>query len=162
SLKPEERRALLEEAADVRRYQVRIEEAQSRLTATRDNVEKVDLIVAEIAPRLGQLQRAARRALEHGRLAEELAEALNAWYGVQWRCREESVVAARAAYDQVNAEFVAAGAEEDQFESRLGDMRAAAARLRTDHERGDESLSRLRDQVRAADQRRALDQERLG
>src|SRR3712207_6386507 len=84
SLKPEERRALLEEAAEVRRYQVRIEEAQDRLAATQDNLETVDLIVSEIAPRLTQLARAARRAQEHQRLAEELAEALNAWYGLQW------------------------------------------------------------------------------
>jgi chromosome segregation protein len=162
SLKPEERRALLEEAAEVRRYQVRIEEAQDRLAATQDNLEKVDLIVAEIAPRLGQLERAARRAQDHERLAEELAEALNAWYGAQWRQREEALVAARAAYDQCNAEFAAAGAEFDQLEMRLTAVRTEAARLRGELDQHESRLRDLREQARGAEQRRALDEERLG
>ncbi|MGH2586979.1 MAG: chromosome segregation protein SMC [Dehalococcoidia bacterium] len=162
SLKPEERRALLEEAAEVRRYQVRIEEARDRLAATQDNLEKVDLIVSEIAPRLTQLERAARRAQEHGRLAEDLAEALNAWYGVQWRQREESLVAARAAYDQHNAEFVAASAEGDQLDSRVAAVRADSGRLRSEVEEATEKLRALREQARAAEQRTALDEERLG
>lgn len=162
SLKPEERRALLEEAAEVRRYQVRIEEAQDRLAATQDNLEKVDLIISEIAPRLGQLERAARRAQEHGGLVEELAEALNAWYGLQWRQREEALVGARASYDQHNAEFAAAGADADQLDSRVSTVRGDVARLDKERADGEERLRGLREQIRAAEQRRTLDDERLG
>jgi len=54
NLRPEERRFLLEEAADVQRYRLKIEEAQNRLAATRDNMERVQFLVDEIAPRLSQ------------------------------------------------------------------------------------------------------------
>jgi chromosome segregation protein len=162
SLRPEERRRLLEEAADVRRHQMRIEEAQGRLAATRENLAKVDLIIAEIAPRLGQLERAARRAQDHARLVEELAEAQNAWYSLQWQQRSEALVAARALYDQRNAEFTSALAEADQLDARLDAVLRRTAERQAEVTRLDEHLRELREQARAADQRRTLEAERLG
>jgi len=76
SLRPEERRTLIEEAADVRRYRLKIDESTDQLAATRDNRDRVELLVAEIAPRLAQLERQARRASEHAELSSALADAV--------------------------------------------------------------------------------------
>ncbi len=43
-MRPEERRRLLEEAADVRLLRLRLDEARDRLSATRENLERVNLL----------------------------------------------------------------------------------------------------------------------
>ena len=78
NLRPEDRRDLIEEAADIQRYRLKIEEAQDRLKATHENVERVKLLMKEIAPRLSQLERQARRAGDHARLSHQLSAALRA------------------------------------------------------------------------------------
>jgi chromosome segregation protein len=161
SLKPEERRALIEEAAEIRRYRIKIEEAQDRLAATQENLEKVDLLVAEIAPRLGQLERQARRAREHGQLTRELAEMLHAWYGQQWRARDEALVAARAVHDQRNAAFAGAQAELDQLEQRLVTVRERLAAEHHSEQAALEQLRRAEEDARAMEQRLRLEDERL-
>lgn len=96
SMRPEERRGLIEEAADVRRHRVKIEEAESRLAATSENLERGRLLIAEIGPRLSQLQRQAQRANEYSRLSQELADTLQALARLRWR----SVTAAEAGSEQ--------------------------------------------------------------
>src|SRR5579875_3027738 len=46
SLRPEERRTLIEEAADVRRHRLKIEEALDQLAATRENRDRIELLVS--------------------------------------------------------------------------------------------------------------------
>ena len=79
SLRPEERRGLVEEAADVRRHRLKLEEALTKLTATHENLERVRLLVGELGPRLAQLERQAERAAAHALFTRELADALKSW-----------------------------------------------------------------------------------
>ena len=79
-MRPEERRRLLEEAADVRLLRSSLDEARDRLSATRENLERVQLLLDEIGPRLAQLERQASRAEQHSKLARELAETLQELY----------------------------------------------------------------------------------
>ncbi|MCC6382189.1 MAG: chromosome segregation protein SMC [Dehalococcoidia bacterium] len=108
SMNPEERRSFLDEAADVKRFRLKIREAQDRLAATRENISRVTLVVGEIEPRLVHLSRQADRAREHGRLSLELGELLRAFYGHRWSEAHNSIVRARAALDQRAAEDAAA------------------------------------------------------
>lgn len=85
SLRAEERRGLFEDAAGIRPYQVQRAEAEGRLRATEQNLERLRDIVSEIEPRLEPLAEQARRALEHKRLDSELQEVLLTWYALQWR-----------------------------------------------------------------------------
>ena len=85
SLRPEDRRALIEEAADVRLYRNKLEDAQHKLKATRENMDRVRLLVREIEPRITQLERQAGRAVKYQELARELASTLHVWYAHQWQ-----------------------------------------------------------------------------
>jgi chromosome segregation protein len=60
--KPEERRRFFEEAAGIGLYRGRREEALNRLDTTRRNLERVLDILSELEPRLGSLEKQARRA----------------------------------------------------------------------------------------------------
>src|SRR5687767_11413395 len=99
-MRPEERRRLLEEAADVRLLRTRLDEARDRLAATRENLERVNLLLEEIGPRLKQLERQATRAAEHAHLAQELAVTLRELYAQLWSDAHEALAAARATHDQ--------------------------------------------------------------
>ena len=84
SLRAEERRALFEEAAGISLYQHKREEALRRLEETQRNLERVKDILAEIGPRVRQLERQARRSEDYARLSSELHEMQRTWFGFQW------------------------------------------------------------------------------
>ncbi len=84
SLKPEERRALFEEAAGITGYQQKRAASLRRLDATHQNLERVHDILAELSPQLQHLKRQAERALERQQIEADLKELLHIWYGYQW------------------------------------------------------------------------------
>src|SRR3972149_5024235 len=71
--------------------------------APHENVERIRLLVKEIAPRLGQLERQAKRAADYTRISRELSQALRAYYGHQWHHAHESVAVSRDTHDQAQA-----------------------------------------------------------
>lgn len=84
SLRPQERRALFEEAAGISLYRARREEALKRLEETQRNLERVYDIIGEITPRLQRLQREVERLEEYRRLAAHLERLQRTWYGYHW------------------------------------------------------------------------------
>jgi chromosome segregation protein len=77
SLRPEERRQLFEEAAGVKRLQVRKNEALARLAGARDNLARVADLVDELKPQVRRLALQAQHQQEHdslGARARSLAE----------------------------------------------------------------------------------------
>ncbi len=124
-MRPEERRRLLEEAADVRLLRIRLDEARDRLSATRENLERVNLLLDEIGPRLQQLERQAGRAAEHEGLARELAEALHELYGHLWGEAQEALTGARAGLDQRQQDLTLAQRDAKACEEGLTALSAA-------------------------------------
>lgn len=160
SLRPEERRLLIEEAADVRLYRSKMEEARDRLAATRENLDRVLLLVAEIEPRLTQLRRQAERAEQHERLSRELAAALRVWYAHQWTEAQEALAAARALCDQRLEERQQASAEARTFEEAASALVSAIEERRADIAERERSVRALSDRLRELERRVALDEER--
>ena len=62
SSKPEERRVLIEEAAGITKYKGKKKAAERRMKSTKQNLLRVNDIVAELEKRLGSLRRQARKA----------------------------------------------------------------------------------------------------
>jgi len=169
NLRPEERRLLIEEAADIQRYRLKIEEAQDRLKATHENVERVRLLMKEIAPRLAQLERQAKRAGEHARLSRELRQALQAFYEHQWHRAQESLAVARANHDQAKAEFVQAKValetcqrELSEIAKQLEEHRQAAAASAAERERLDQRIRDLERRLAVGKERRGILEARSG
>ncbi|MEW6856832.1 hypothetical protein ABG751_03205 [Streptococcus iniae] len=69
--KPEERRAIFEEAAGVLKYKNRKKETQSKLNQTQDNLDRLDDIVYELENQLAPLEKQAKVAKEFQVLEEE-------------------------------------------------------------------------------------------
>src|SRR3954470_16621536 len=72
SSKPEERRAVFEEAAGITKYKSQRKEALSKLTLTDANLVRVADVVAEIGRQIGSLRRQASKALRHKKLSWRL------------------------------------------------------------------------------------------
>ncbi|HKS91399.1 MAG TPA: AAA family ATPase, partial [Tepidiformaceae bacterium] len=119
SMTPDERRSFLDEAADVKRFRMKVKEAQDRLAANRENTDRIALIISELAPRLTQLSRQAERAADHRRLSAELAELLRVSYAHRWAEAQNALTRARATLDQRAAEDAAAGERVAQFQEQI-------------------------------------------
>jgi chromosome segregation protein len=70
--RPEDRRAVIEEAAGILKYRQRKEKAERRLEATAVNLERLGDLVKEVRRHLRPLERQADAARRHGGLTEEL------------------------------------------------------------------------------------------
>ncbi len=160
SMSPDERRTLLDEAADVKRFRMKIKEAQDRLLATRENIDRVTLLTAEIEPRLAQLSRQAERASEHTRLSAELADLLRAYCGHRWSEAQNALVRARAALDQRAAEDAAAAERVSQLREQMRALGDEIRKRREAIQRRDTRHLELEQRLRTTEQAIALDRER--
>ncbi|MBI4570722.1 MAG: AAA family ATPase, partial [Chloroflexi bacterium] len=160
NLRPDERRSLVEEAADVRLHRDKLDLARNRLEQTRDNLERVDMLVREIAPRLRQLERQAGRAAAYASLGAELAQALQALYGQQWQDAQEQLTAARAACDQRQEESDEAQRAVTAAEEGLAALAAAIEERRHDIAGRETAERSIDDYVRDLRHRVMVDEER--
>jgi len=160
SLRPEDRRALIEEAADVRIYRNKLDDARAKLKATRENVERASLLVREIGPRITQLERQAGRAVRYQELTRELAATLHVWFAHQWREVNEQLLAAITTQDQRAEEVTRARADAKVCEDGLAQLRAAIDERRHEITARDGRLRSMQDYVRDLERRAALDSER--
>lgn len=160
-MRPEDRRRLLEEAADVRLLRTRLDEAKDRLSATRENLERVNLLLDEIGPRLQQLERQAARAADHERLARELAQALQALYGQLWLEGQEAITGARAAFDQRHQELLVAQGEVKACEEGLAALSSAVEERQGELSTRRQRQRELSDAAHSLEQRLGFDRERI-
>ncbi|PJF46136.1 MAG: chromosome segregation protein SMC, partial [Candidatus Thermofonsia Clade 3 bacterium] len=84
ALRPEDRRELFEEAAGITLYRHKRRQTLERLEQTAANLSRVRDIIAEITPRLRQLERQAERARHYEETAAQLRALLLVWYGHTW------------------------------------------------------------------------------
>ncbi len=108
SAKPEDRRAIIEEAAGVTKYKARRKQAERKLEATSQNLLRLGDVVAEVGKRLQSLERSAKRAEKFRELRGELRElellaACRQYIGL----RETEAAQARELQDASEAEKVA-------------------------------------------------------
>lgn len=112
SLRPRERRLLLEEAAEVRRYHERRQKALERLRETAANMTRLSDLRNELLPRLRALERQSQQARQRAELEASLQEALRAWYRLLW--------------EEISSALRQAEQEEKEARTRLEVLRASA------------------------------------
>src|SRR5690606_16033580 len=69
SSKPEERRAVFEEAAGITKYKAQRREAMNKLALTEQNLARVADVISEVGRQIGSLKRQAAKALRYKRLS---------------------------------------------------------------------------------------------
>ncbi len=160
SLSPKDRRSLIDEAADVKRFRQKIDDARTRLAGTRENMGRVELIVAELEPRLRRLRRQASRADEHRELSARLARLLRDLYAGRWDETRTAIARASAALDQRIAEDEAADARAAALREQIQALGEEIARRREAVARREGDRDDAENRLRALEHELALDRER--
>jgi len=172
SAKPQNRRRLLEEAAGITGLHSRRHEAELRLRAAEQNLERLDQVIGELETQKGALQRQARQATRYRNLSGDIRRAEAASAFLRWREAVEARDAAGehlqeiAALIEVTARAAAAAstAQTDAHGAldplRLDEAAAAAAlhRLNVAREGLDDEAGRAQTEIR----RLTHETERLG
>jgi chromosome segregation protein len=84
-LSPEDRKEAIDEAAGIRHLQIKKNEAERKLEATRENLHEAEILLAEIEPRLRSLSRQVKRLSEREALDGELKALQSKHYGSLYR-----------------------------------------------------------------------------
>ncbi|HET9596559.1 MAG TPA: chromosome segregation protein SMC, partial [Anaeromyxobacteraceae bacterium] len=136
SARPEDRRAIIEEAAGITKYKKRREAAERKMEATKGNLLRVADIVQELAKQLESLNRQARKAEKYKALRAqirelELAHAASRYLEITAvrRAAEESRAALDAEAQEVAARLGEVDRAIESERARLGEREARAAEL---------------------------------
>ncbi len=163
--KPEERRALFEEAAGIAAYRDRREDALRKLDETRHNLERAQDILNEITPRLKTLERQTERARQYQLLKAELDGLTRQFFGYHYRRSMKSIADGATARDAAQTSAAAALAAVNAYDSEADNLRqrrlAARAQLsqilprrdaaRSAHENALRGVAVIRERVTAAE-----------
>ena len=160
SLRPLERRRLIEEAADVHRHRIELTRAERRLGQTRDNLGHVRVLIRELAPRLRQLERQSQRAARYRELEAELGAALEAYYEIELRRARDEHTAAQARHDQRTEAFAVAQRGSEALVPRIAAAEQAVTAARAELERTQRHERELTEQALALNQQLALSEQR--
>lgn len=130
--RPEDRRAVIEEAAGILKYRQRKEKAERRLEATAVNLERLGDLVKEVRRHLKPLERQADAARRHGGLTEEL-EAIRLYLaGREITNLTERQAAIGEKKEKVGAEESVAREHAGRLEAELAESETALADLPAD------------------------------
>ncbi len=160
SLRPEERRTLIEEAAGITIYQQKRDQALRRLSEVEANLVRVQDIVAEITPRLKRLARQAERVQHYRLLEQELKQHLRTWYGYRWHEGLARLKAARAAKLQQEKRIQERRRRILDLEKRLDQLRAEEAQLREEAEQRHSHIAALHKELETLLREEAVARER--
>jgi chromosome segregation protein len=130
SLRPQERRALFEEAAGIALYRDRREKTVERLDETERNLDRVHDIIAEVAPRLQRLEQDADQVEQHRRLTAHLERLQRTWYGYRWGQRQAELERALERASNLEEKLAARREEASRLDERLAQVRQREAELR--------------------------------
>lgn len=167
--RPEDRRAIIEEAAGVLKHKQRKEKSARKLAAMDNHLARVNDVVAEVARQLGPLERKAKRAEAHKVASAELAERRLALAVDDLRALQEKWAEVCAAEEAAIADVDAKRATVDEAESKVneyqelmrresedaGELARRQRRASSLSERIDSAEMRMRERRRAAMESRA-------
>ena len=103
--KPEDRRSLIEEAANIKGLHQRKHEAELRLRNTETNLERLEDLIAQLAEQKSQLAKQARQAARYRTVADRIRKAEARLFHTSWRAAEAACQQADADR-KANAELV--------------------------------------------------------
>ena len=129
-LRPEERRRLFEDAADISVHEQRRNEAMRRLRDTDTNVRRTDDVITELEPRLRSLRRQAGAAKQYRDIKHDLDSVQIRLLRLQQQQSEIQLEHAQAEHGQVQQQVQQLQAQRDQISAQITTAREHIRTLR--------------------------------
>lgn len=161
SLRPEERRALFEEAAGIGLYQSKRQNALDKLAETQQNLIRVNDIINELAPRLPTLARQAERARNYDGVVQALDAKLRLWYAFHWARAQQHAQAAAQREQRAHAALTARRAHTQDLAAQLTQRRRDGQAVRAQLNEARRARMQLEQQHAARSRELAVLEERL-
>ncbi|MFS9016528.1 chromosome segregation protein SMC [Streptococcus cristatus] len=114
--KPEERRAIFEEAAGVLKYKTRRKETESKLAQTQDNLDRLEDIIYELDSQVKPLEKQAETAKRFLELDYERQELYLDVLVAQIKANKSDLTAAEADLESIKQELAAYYTKRDELE----------------------------------------------
>jgi chromosome segregation protein len=127
SQSPRERRTMFEEAAGVRQFYLKRDEARRKLSETTTNLSRVEDIIKELDPRLKSLRKQANALEQREQVEASLQSAYLARYGHRYRQLSGEVGTVTARRDDLNQEFMALEGELKRMSDEVQALRGQQA-----------------------------------
>lgn len=140
--KPEEKRALIEEAAGVLKYRMRRLEAERKLDRTRQNLLRIGDVLREVHRQLSSMKRSAAKARRYRAVRKELED-------IVLRSRFEEYTANLVVLSGLEKEKTDLSDEITGLGSRLSTLDARETRIRGDLAAGEEEITAGFEEVRS-------------
>lgn len=163
----EERRGLFEDAAGVKPYKIKKNEAARKLDLTEQNLSRVRDLLAEISPRLAFLRRQANKAQKLSVVKSELDDFLKRWYSYNLNRldKQKKDFAGRVAeidgrIDGAKKNLNAALAKMNKIKEQSGSVDAKQESLRNDLERIQVRIDENIKKLAVAETKLKIEQER--
>ena len=161
SSRPEDRRAIFEEAAGITKYKTQKREALRKLEATEANLLRVGDIIKEVKRQIGSLQRQAGKARRYQALLADL-QVLDTHHSKTKLDRlENELKQCRADIDSITAKEEAGRSQIDERENALAETRRALEQTDTEIADARMELERLQGEIATHQGRIELNRQRI-
>jgi chromosome segregation protein len=151
SSKPEERRAVFEEAAGITKYKSQRREALQKLALTDQNLARVADVIGEVARQIGSLRRQAAKAMRFRRLNHRLRHLALAWSGYHHAQLSATLGDLEAKVSGLRSEAHARRSSLEEQEASLNEKKAHRSRLNQRVQEAQQSVYDVRSQKEAAE-----------
>jgi chromosome segregation protein len=151
SSKPEERRAVFEEAAGITKYKSARREAMQKLTLTDTNLARVADVIGEVSRQIGSLRRQASKAMRYKRLNHRLRHLALAWSGYHHAELSATLGALEAKVVALRSEADTRRESLETQQTELDEKKQQRARLNQRVQDAQQAVFDLRSQKEAAE-----------
>jgi chromosome segregation protein len=142
--KPQERRALLEEAAGITGLHARRHEAELRLNAAENNIRRGEDSLRQLAEQLQNLQKQAKQANAYRSLADRFRSTEALWFHHQFLDLANRLQSAQTAQDELTARLQTLEAEGQSLGAQQAELAANLPQLRQAEAERAAALQRLK------------------
>ncbi len=119
---PEERKSFFDDATGVKQFQIKRHEAMLKLKRTYDNLSEVEMLLAEIEPRLRSLKRQVSRLEQREEVEKELRQIEQEYYGTLWWQLVDELSGVRTKHDGLDRQVQDADGQMTDLEARVKQM----------------------------------------